>query len=90
MKGEKVMNTIRTAVIAALGFALVALPNAASAEFKPSAELRSACMGDAFKLCSASLFNMDSLLACLQAKKSEASPRCQEQYDAESKAAAQK
>jgi hypothetical protein len=90
MKGEKVMDTIRNAMIAALGFALLALPSAASAEFKPSAELRSACMGDAFKLCSTSLFNMDSLLACLQAKKSEATPRCREQYDAESKAAAQK
>jgi hypothetical protein len=33
---------------------------------------------------------MDSLLACLQAKKSEASPRCREQYDTEAKAAAQK
>ena len=60
------------------------------AEFKPSAELRSACMNDAFKLCSASLFSMDSLLACLQAKKSQASPQCQAKYDAESKTAARK
>jgi hypothetical protein len=51
------------------------------------AELRSACMGDAMKLCSASLFNMDSLHSCLQAKKSQASPKCQAQYDAESKTA---
>jgi hypothetical protein len=84
------MNTTRNKVIAALGFALLALPSTALAEFKPSAELRSACMSNAFKLCSASLSSMDSLLACLQAKKSQASPQCQAKYDAESKTAAKK
>jgi hypothetical protein len=87
---EEVMNTTRNKVIAALGFALLALPSTALAEFKPSAELRSACMSDAFKLCSASLFSMDSVVACLLAKKSEASPQCQAKYDAESKTAAQR
>jgi hypothetical protein len=81
------MNTLRNTAIAAVGLAVLALPSTAFAEFKPSAELRSACMGDAMKLCSASLFNMDSLHSCLQAKKSQASPKCQAQYDAESKTA---
>jgi hypothetical protein len=84
------MNTTRNKVIAALGFACLVLPSTALAEFKPSAELRSACMNDAFKLCSSSLFSMDSLLACLQAKKSQASPQCQAKYDAESKETAKK
>jgi hypothetical protein len=84
------MNTLRTKVIAAVGLAVLALPSTAFAEFKPSAELRSACMGDAMKLCSASLFSMDSLHACLQQKKSQASSKCQAQYDAESKKAAQR
>jgi len=82
------MNTIRNRVFGFVGLALALLPTAAIAEFKPSAELRSACMGDAIKLCSASLFNMDSLHACLMAKKSEVSPGCRAQYDAESKNAA--
>jgi hypothetical protein len=33
---------------------------------------------------------MESVGACLRAKKSQASPACQAQYDAESKATAQK
>jgi len=44
------MNTISNNVIAALGFALLALPTSAFAEFKPSATLQSTCMPDAFKL----------------------------------------
>jgi hypothetical protein len=87
---EKSMITLRDRVIAAVGLAVLALPSTALAGFKPSAELRSACMGDAMKLCSASLFSMDSLHACLQAKKSQASPKCQAQYDAESKTATQR
>jgi hypothetical protein len=84
------MTNLRRGLFAAFALVLVGLPNAALAEFKPSAELRSACMGDVFKLCSAHLLNMDTLFACLVAKKSEASPKCQAQYDLESKAAAKK
>jgi hypothetical protein len=85
-----IMHTIRNGMLAAVGLAVLALPTTAFAEFKPSAELRSACMGDVFKLCSASLFSMDSVAACLQAKKSQASQQCQAQYEAETKAASQK
>ncbi|HYY70037.1 MAG TPA: hypothetical protein VE734_09905 [Terriglobales bacterium] len=84
------MNTLRNKAIAAVGLAVLALPSTAFAEFKPSAELRSACMSDAMKLCSASLFSMDSVHACLQKKKSQASPKCQAAYDADSKKSAQR
>jgi len=84
------MNTLRNRVIAAVSLAALALPSTALAEFKPSAELRSPCMGDAMKLCSASLFSMDSLHGCLQTKKSQASAKCQAQYDAEPKTAKQR
>jgi hypothetical protein len=84
------MNTIRSGIIAAVELVLVAWPSVGFAEFKPSAELRSACTGDAIRLCSAYLMNMDNVAACLRAKKSETSPRCQAQYDAELKTAAQK
>lgn len=81
------MVTIRNAGIAALGFTLLAFPSAAFAGFKPSAALQSACRGDAFRLCSGSLTNMDSVVACLRAKKSQASAVCRAQYDAETKTA---
>ena len=84
------MTNIRRGMFAALALVLSGLPTAAFAEFKPSPELRSACMGDAFKLCSAYLSNIDRVVACLHAKKSEASPRCRAQYDAEAKTVAEK
>jgi hypothetical protein len=84
------MNALRNRVIAAVGLAVLALPSTAFAEFKPSAELRSACMSDAMKLCSDSLFSMDGLHACLQKKKSQASSKCQAAYDADSKKSAQR
>ena len=84
------MTNIRRGMIAALALALSGVSTAALAEFKPSAELRSACMGDAMKLCSSYLTNMDGLLSCMTAKKSQASPRCQAQFDADMKKSAQK
>lgn len=84
------MSTIHNRMIAAFGFALLMLPAPSFAEFKPSTALQSACRGDAFRLCSASLTSMDSVVACLRAKKSQASPGCRAQYDVEFKAAAQK
>jgi hypothetical protein len=85
------MNTIRNGMLAALGFAVLALPSAAFAEeFNPSTELRSACTGDIFKLCTSSLFSWDGLIVCLQAKKSQVSPGCRAQYAADSRTAAQK
>jgi hypothetical protein len=70
------MNKIRNGMIGALGFALVVLPAAASAEFQPTPEQRSACMGDAMRLCSSVLFSGDRVVSCLLSKKSQLSPRC--------------
>ena len=84
------MNTIRNGIAGAICFVILAAPGTALAEFKPSAALRSACMGDVFKLCSSSLPSMDRVAACLKAKKSQASAKCQSQFDAEAKMAAQK
>jgi hypothetical protein len=84
------MTNIRRGVFATVALVLSGLPTAAFAEFKPSAELRSACMGDAIKLCSAHLANMDQLLSCLQSKMSSASPRCRTQYETDTRSAAKK
>jgi hypothetical protein len=87
---EIAMNTTRNGIVGAICFVLLAAPSTAFAEFKPSAALRSACMADVFKLCSASLPSMDSVHACLKAKKLQASAKCQAQYDAEMKTTVQK
>ena len=84
------MTNMRLGMFAALTLVVGALPTAASAEFKPSAALRSACTSDAFKLCSSHLSSMDSVIACLHARRAEASPRCQAAYEAESKTVAKK
>jgi hypothetical protein len=70
------MSKIRNGMIGALGFALVVFSTAASAEFEPTPEQRSACMGDAMRLCSSVLFSGDRIVACLLSKKSQLSPRC--------------
>jgi hypothetical protein len=87
--GKTVMINMRHGIVA-LALVVGGLPTAAFAEFKPSATLRSACMSDAMRLCSAYLSSMDRVLTCLQEKKSQASPKCQAQYDAETKTAAKK
>ncbi len=83
------MTNIRRGMFA-VALVLSGLPTAALAEFKPSAALRSACMGDVMKLCTAYLSSIDRVVACLQEKKSQASARCRAQYDAEVKTAAQR
>lgn len=78
------MNTKRNAFIGAVGIALVAFPSMASADFKPSAALFSACRSDAIRLCYG-LMSMDAVASCLKSKRSATSARCRAQYDAETK-----
>jgi hypothetical protein len=84
------MTNLRCGVFAVFALVISGLPSAALADFKPSAQLRSACMSDAMRLCRNSLTSMSSLLACMQAKKSQASAGCQAAYDAEAQAVARK
>jgi hypothetical protein len=84
------MTNLRRGVFAVLALVVSGLPCTAFADFKPSAQLRSACMSDAMRLCSNSLTSMSSLLNCMQAKKSQASARCQAAYDAEATTVAHK
>ena len=65
------------AIVAALG----SLPIPSWADFQPTAEQRAACTGDAFRLCSSDIPNMSRVIACMQAKKSQLSPRCRAQFD---------
>ena len=63
-------------MLATVGLALLALPTTALAEFKPSAELRSACMGDVFKFCSSEIPSVAKVTACMKANGAKLSPAC--------------
>jgi len=76
------MIMIRTAPFAALALLLCALPTAAPASVsKPTAEERSACMGDAISLCLAAIPNKPRVASCLASKMSQLSPRCRSQFE---------
>jgi hypothetical protein len=77
------MSRMRSAVLAAMvatGFVGAGVTTA-GAEFQPSAEDRSACDKDAFKLCMSSLPSKEAVMLCLRGKKAELSPRCRAQFD---------
>jgi hypothetical protein len=57
----------------ATAFAVLALPTAAEA-YTP--EGQQACTGDAFRLCSAEIPNVDRVRACLHRNKAQLSPGC--------------
>jgi hypothetical protein len=69
----------RSAVVAALVF--VAAPVLAQG----TAQERSACMGDAFKFCSADIPNVSAIEACLAKNVRELSPACRTEFQPASK-----
>lgn len=68
----------RAALIA--GFCL-SLATGARA-FEPTSEQREACTGDAFRLCSSAIPDVDRISACMQANKASLSPRCRAVFNA--------
>lgn len=75
------MISIRCGTIGALCFLLSMYPTVGLAGFQPTAQQRSACMGDALSLCRAVIPDVDRITACLAAKKSQLSPQCRAQFD---------
>ncbi len=71
------MNWVRGAALAAV---LGGLPTASFAEFRPTSEQRSACMGDALRLCSSDIPNVNRIIDCLGRQKDKMSPRCRAQF----------
>jgi hypothetical protein len=57
---------------------LVSISPAASQTYTPEQE--QACTGDAFRLCSSEIPDVDRVTACMVAKKSQLSPACREQF----------
>jgi hypothetical protein len=48
---------------------------------QPSADQRSACMGDTLRLCSSEVPNVSRIIDCLARQKSKVSPRCRAYFD---------
>jgi hypothetical protein len=67
--------------IAIVGISLwaISLPTASFA--LGTAEERSACTGDVFRLCSAEIPNADRIVACLKSKKANLSTACRSVFD---------
>ena len=76
------MIRIRIGLLGVAGLLLSLLPTVAAASVsKPTAEERSACMGDAISLCLAAIPNKARIASCLASKMSQLSPRCRSQFE---------
>ena len=70
------MNITFTKTIRTLGIAAVISLTSFAAHAEGTSEQRNACMGDAFRLCSSHIPNVEAITACMWAKKSQLSPDC--------------
>jgi hypothetical protein len=50
-----------------------------------TAEERAACTPDVFRLCSSDIPNVDKIIACMKAKKSQLSPACRTAFNPQEK-----
>ena len=70
------MTRIRTTLIGAAVLATLIASSSAGFANQGTPEQRSACMGDAFKFCSAEIPNIPKITACMKANYSKLSPAC--------------
>jgi hypothetical protein len=80
---ESIMSKIRSGLVgvAVIGFLVSMIPTAAFADPVPTAEERSACTSDAFRLCVAAIPNQSAVIACLKSKRSQLSPTCRQLFN---------
>jgi hypothetical protein len=57
------------------------MPTVGFAEPVPTAEERSACTSDAFRLCVVAIPNQSAVIACLKSKRSQLSPTCRQLFN---------
>jgi hypothetical protein len=83
MKETVIMTKIRSGLFGAVivGSLLSLFSTASFAGYKPTAEERSDCMGDALSLCSSAIPNTDRIVTCLASKKSQLSASCRAHFD---------
>ena len=77
------MTKIRRTLVgvAIIGSVVSMMPRSGFAEPIPTAEERSACTSDAFRLCVAAIPNQSAVIACLRSKRSQLSPTCRQLFD---------
>ena len=66
----------RVVVAGLLGLAAAAAVSPTAQALDVTAEQRSACMGDAFRLCSSEIPDVDRVLACMRVHKASLSDHC--------------
>ena len=70
---NSIIKTIRVlSVASAVAISLTSFAHA----FEATPEQRKACMPDAFRLCSKQIPNVQAVIACMAANKSQLSPAC--------------
>ena len=70
---NSITKTLRTlGVASAVAISLTSFAHA----FEATPEQRKACMPDAFRLCSKQIPNVQAVIACMAANKSQLSPAC--------------
>jgi hypothetical protein len=74
------------AVVRLAALVLVSLAPAAASAY--TAEQEQACSGDALRLCSSEIPDVDRITACMIRNKAQLSPPCRAQFDSESDGAA--
>jgi hypothetical protein len=74
------MNKLSAMTIGSL-FALTAIAFTGPASAQGTAQQRTACMGDAFRFCSADIPNVSRIETCLLQNRDRLRPACQAQFD---------
>ena len=78
-------RTISFALVSAMGLAVALLPTRGEAY---TADEQQACTGDAFRLCSSDIPDVDRITACMIRNKAQLSPGCRAFFRSESDDAA--
>ena len=78
-QSNSLVNLSKRIAIAGIALWAISLPTASFA--LGTAEERSACTGDVFRLCSAEIPNTDRIVACLKSKKASLSTACRSVFD---------
>ncbi|WP_315724688.1 MULTISPECIES: hypothetical protein [unclassified Bradyrhizobium] len=71
---------MRGVLLALVGAALPVLTMVPVSAYAYTAEQEQACTGDAFRLCSSDIPNVDRVTACMVRRKAELSPPCRAQF----------
>jgi hypothetical protein len=79
---NKTFTKVRQAgLMLAIAFTVSAVSSSPSFAFTPTAEGRSLCTGDAYRLCAAEIPSIPKITSCMLAKKAQLSAPCRSYID---------